>query len=124
MRLFSKVLAREEEIKPTREVERKKCPFYEFHGAFGGQFNAMMDSEGNQCALTGEYSPCSMEMAQQEVDWDNCTRYNHPNNMETLKGIVSSATAFPKEFHPEGAKSWKGITLKKFFGYIMGKDLE
>ena len=126
MGILSKVFGREE-LKPVRDLEkpRPKCPFYGFHGALEAPFRSIMDSEGNQCALTGKYSPCGMEMAHETPSWDGCTVYNHPKNIEVLRKVVNSSEtkAFPREFTPEGANYWQGMPLKKWFHYIVGRDL-
>ena len=61
-------------IKPIVELKtpRKNCHFYGFHMAMG----MMMDSSGNQCAPTGEYRPCMMEMTGEDPDWNTCPYFN------------------------------------------------
>ena len=58
LKFFGK--GKETELKPVYEKERHNCPFY---GFFLGLNNALMDQNGNQCALiTNSYSPCHMEI--------------------------------------------------------------
>ena len=89
---------------------------------FYGGFGMLMDTEGNACALEGSHTPCSMEMAKEAPDWDNCTRYNHEGNKKDVKEMLDTTRIAPKEYRPEGKKSWEGISLRKWYRHIVGKD--
>ncbi|HEY4501791.1 MAG TPA: hypothetical protein VJJ20_01850 [Candidatus Paceibacterota bacterium] len=103
---------------PRKVVERTKCPFCGFMGLPG----ALMDQSGNACALTFEHSPCSMEMADQPPCWDQCKRWNNPNNQESIKKLLETFNAFPKEFEPNRSSSWEGINAMAWFRYVTGRD--
>ena len=94
------------------------CPFYGFVGR--GSF--FMESTGNACALTGEHSPCRMEVAGDEPNWDKCPVYNKQGNVPQLKQIMESVTTAPKIFWPSGASSWDGIKFGVWFHRVMGRD--
>lgn len=107
-----------EGIKPYFEVERPQCPFYGFRGMFG----VLMDSKGNQCALiTESYSPCQMEMREQQPDWSECP-FNTEENRDKLIGTLDDIRIFPREFHPPGAKSWKGVSLMSWIKYVWDRQ--
>ncbi len=100
---------------PYEEVSRTACPFYGFNGMFG----MMLDSKGNQCALvTGSHSPCAMERGGEQPCWENCPS-NIPENREKLENLAENMQVFPEEFHPPEAKSWGGITLKRWMEHIL-----
>lgn len=101
------------------EEQRERCPFYGFSGFSG----ILMDTEGNQCALvTGSHSPCYMEFQGQKPDWDEC-RYHTDKLIQSLKASAESIRVFPKEFIPEGAHSWEGISLSDWYQHVMGRSL-
>jgi len=108
------LIKKKEELKPFKDVERKSCPFYGFNGMYGH----LIDSEGNECAITNSYSPCQMEIAGEKVSWENCYR-NTQEVSKKLEEVAEKTMAFPKEFWPPGKSSWKGISLKEWMNYIL-----
>lgn len=99
------------------EVERPLCPFYGFNGMHG----SLMDSKGNQCALiTDSFSPCQMEMAEDNPNWHECG-FNTEEHRKGLEEVAERVQVFPREFHPPTAKSWAGISLKNWMNYILNK---
>lgn len=107
-------------LKPFHDKERHPCPFYGFYlSPIGG---ALLDQEGNQCALIkGSYSPCQMEMQKQTPDWNECS-YNCEKNKSNIRTISRKYRAFPKEFWPDEESSWAGIPFKRWMRYVMRKS--
>jgi len=107
------------ELKPVNPKERYQCPFYGFHMAMG----MLMDQPGNQCALiTDSYGPCQMEVRSEVPNWNECPFNNKENSNEALEKMTDQLTVFPDEFHPKGAKSWKGMSFKKWQKYVMERQ--
>jgi len=106
-------------ISPTFKKERYPCPFYGFNIAMMG---ALMDIDGNGCALkVGSFSPCQMEAYQKQTpDWRKCP-FNSESNRDAIEKIIQKCTIYPNEFFPAGAKSWKGMPLDVWVGYVMGQ---
>ena len=104
--------------KPVAPYAGPRCPFYGFVGG-GGVF---MENYGNACALTGAHSPCCMEMAKANPDWDKCLTFNHPANTPILKEAMERAVVNPKALWPAGKTSWEGIKIGVCFLYVMGRD--
>lgn len=99
---------------------RTKCPFYGFE-YFKEPHNILKDSKGNQCPLhTKSYSPCKMEMNQQQPDWESCPA-NSEATQSTIAGLLETARIFPREFYPQE----DGIPLQEWVNYIMhGKEMD
>lgn len=93
-----------------KERDRPACPFYSFS-------MGMMDSQGNQCGLKEEHTPCYMEVREEDPNWNKCD-YNTPSFASQIKQN-SDRAMFPNEFFPEGASSWDGIPLRDWMKYSM-----
>jgi len=107
------------EIQIYKTKIRTKCPLYGFAYAIGN----LIDSEGNQCAIiTDRYSPCRMEILDQEICWKDC-RFNSKESASNIEKILEF-TIFPNELMPKGAPSWKGIPLRNWYEHIVnGKNI-
>lgn len=112
----SKKKEKTEDIIPTKQKKRTKCPFYGFYMVP----NALMDQDGNQCALENGHTPCSMEMRGKYPDFGKCTFfYSDAGKSEFLSKCESSnVRVFPSEFWPEGKSEWEGILFSKWTEYI------
>ncbi len=105
-------------VKPVFKKSRPRCPFYGFSEAMG----VFMDQKGNQCPLIlSSYSPCRMEVEGKLPSWDRCP-FNKGKNRTVIKKIIATSKIFPEEFSPPGQSSWKGMSFKKWFKYIMGQE--
>ena len=103
------------DLKPVFDKIRTKCPFYGF--GFNRVLEVMKDSGGNQCAIiTGSYSPCQMEMAEQTPSWSECP-FNTEAVRDGLAGILREVKIFPNEFRPPQQR-WDGISLESWVRYI------
>lgn len=111
---------RNEPLKPYFEVERPPCPFYGFHATP----NFLVDQKGNQCALiTDSYSPCQMEMGEEEPNWELCPlRRDDIEILRSLGESAKTAKAFPREFHPPKLRQWEGIPLTEWVDYVSNKN--
>lgn len=119
MNSSTKVTGEDTRIKPlvVRKTPRKNCPFYGFHMARGMGF---LDSNGNQCAPTGEYRPCMMEVDGEEPNWEICSYVNNEEFRGKLEEYANTIQVFPEEFHPKDQASWRGISLRGWMEYIAG----
>lgn len=107
-------------LTPVSSKPRYGCPFYGFF-AYNGM---MMDQRGNQCAvITESYSPCHMQMKKQIPDWNKCP-FNHEESQCAISKVENVCRVFPKEFHPRGQSSWRGIILKEWIKYIMSDKVK
>ena len=107
--------AREGEVIPP--YAGPKCPFYGFVGC--GSF--YMENKGNACALTGEHSPCRMEMAGHAPEWDKCPVFNHEEGAPVVAELMECITVAPDAFRPKGASSWLGMKLHIWYEHVMGR---
>ena len=106
-----------QEIKPTTEKQRHRCPFYGFYIAPG----VLLDSEGNQCALiTNSYSPCQMHICGELPNWGACP-INTEEKRKSVEVISDFFMVFPQEFKPKDKKSWEGMPFKEWQEHVMGK---
>ena len=103
---------------PTQQVkpiERYPCPFYGFHAGFG----ALIDSEGNQCALVEDAcSPCYLEMRGKIPSINNCI---HSNLYKIAEKEGIDMQVFPREFTSPKGNKWKGISFKEWEDYVMNR---
>ena len=96
---------------------RTKCPFY----GFTHLKNIFADSYGNQCALVkNSYSPCKMEMDNQEVCWNKC-KFDRKKIFK-FEEFLDSVTIFPNELALKNTRSWEGIPLRKWYNYIVKEE--
>lgn len=103
------------ELKPYTEKQRHPCPFYGFNGSFG----AMIDSEGNQCAIiTKSFSPCKMCLYHETPNWNKCS-FNTEENKNRLIGILANIRIYPGEFKPSDSKNWRGLEFAEWADYVM-----
>ena len=103
------------ENRSETDKSRPRCPFYGFHYAMG----ALIDSNGNQCAMiVDSYSPCQMERNGEEIDWNNC-KLNNERTEARLQGSLEEASVFPKELKPEGVSTWSGIPFGEWYAGII-----
>ena len=105
-----------EKLKPP-PYDGPACPFY----GFVGVGFAFMENNGNACALTGQHSPCKMEMNHEKPEWCKCTAYNTSDNAQELSNMMNVVYIAPKVLSPKGTNGWKGVKLKKWFSYVMGQ---
>lgn len=115
----------EEGMRAVREVSvrnrrRPRCPFYGFHGVQG----ALIDSRGNECALTTDsYSPCQMEVGGKTPYWDVCP-LNTPMLREQIAKGEETVRVFLSELRPKDRKTnWNGITFKEWKGHVLKEQL-
>lgn len=93
-----------ESVESDLQIKRPYCPFYGFSNMGG----SLIDSKGNQCALiTNSYSPCQMEMREEEPNWQSCP-LNNTEIRQRLTTISDKAKVFPEELSPNGVqlKDW------------------
>lgn len=103
-------------LKPYTQKERPPCPFY----GFDGETNFFIDTSGNQCAMTGTYTPCQREMENLRPCWKECA-LNTAENRKNLKEISKIIRVFPDDFQPPKALEWEGVSLKKWMRYFKNK---
>lgn len=102
---FLKSFFVKEDPKLYEERPRYRCPFYGFfHGP-----GVFLDQSGNQCPLTGGYTPCLLERNGNTPNWDLCHIYNK-KDFDIVK--VYDMQIFPKEFDPPDKSSWGGIKFR------------
>ena len=107
-----------EKLKPVYEKQRPLCPFYGFHH-FNGNF---MDQKGNQCAIAGGYTPCELDIHGFNPDLDQCP-HRSEEGITSLKKVSDNLRVFPKEFWPDGAREFNGISFSQWYEYVMKKPL-
>ncbi len=96
-------------------VPRHECPFFGFHHVEG----LLWGTQGNECALRGDQHACIMSTP----DWKICS-FNCSENQEQIKMITNGCRICPREFWPEGKKSWKGLPLKTWIDYVTSSALK
>jgi hypothetical protein len=119
-KLFGKRPVKQElsEIKPVRQKDRYKCPFYGF-SLTPGYFS---DQENNQCALIiSSDHPCDIKSNNKTPDWNNCY-LNNMSNSNGIKEIIENYRTNASEFRPEGVNKWRGIPFRYFYDYIMNLE--
>lgn len=118
-----KVQKTDNKLKPVFSRPRYRCPFYGFYGSIFGFF---MDSAGNQCALnTDRFSPCRIEMAGKLPDLNDCINFDGDEEEKVaLDRIIKTFRIGPLEFRPPDQNSWKGLTFKDWYEYVMSEDTE
>ena len=104
-----------ESLTPVMDKKRYACPFYGFYMAPG----ALLDTEGNQCALlTDSYSPCQMQVYGELPNFGACPT-NTEEKRKSIEAVSDHLMVFPKEFKPKGNKSWEGISFKEWQEYVI-----
>ena len=92
---------------------RTKCPFYGFRQAM----EIFVDTEGNQCPLIRDYSPCRMEIERNIPDWKKCRLYN-----SKLLSKIKDKKIFPRELAPQPIEGWSGIIFNDWAEYILERE--
>lgn len=111
------------QAKAPEQKTRTKCPFYGFAYAL----SAMMDTQGNQCALIRDaHSPCRRQVYEnQEPNWkecDICAEEEKPNFLKSLED--NCVRVFPRELRPEGVREWAGVSFKDWHEHVVnGKEM-
>ncbi len=130
---------------PKSPVPRPECPLYGFK-----VINNTMLPEGTaRCAIaTGESTFCVMEKSGQKPNWAKCSRLSEKFlevKKKTADGVVGGDTryavpdgerdlfimspnglsitfVFPEEFRPDCRGGWRGLSLREWFGYVVGAN--
>ena len=95
----------------AEETINCKCPFYGFFLSLDDKI--MINSKGNQCALkTQSYSPCIMQIDDQEIDWSKCV-YNSDKDFEKVENGKEVSKLEIKVYPLEdGQTTLKGISFR------------
>jgi hypothetical protein len=103
-------------IRPIKEIERYKCPFYGFDRR-GSVFVDNSSVEDNQCGFL-DMKNVSCEMYKKNPDFNKCRLNNKENFYELIK-IKIFSKVYLRDMVPENTDCSKGVMFLRFFNYVM-----